>query len=408
MIRSFTFPAFLTVLSIWSVSCTSLVAPMPDLDERDDMVVVDDSTASAQGGVDPDASDALPAPVYAKREGARVHGYYAWWTRGLWLDLDLSLYDKLFFFEITPAADGSIRDRNGYPFAWQGLIARADSANVPVIPTMTLLDADSLQALFLNPHHRDTLLSSSLELIEESGGKGLHLDFEWFAPAEDSLREGFHAYVDTLAARVASDYPDAELSMFVPAFHPDGMIDLTRIPAFFSEIMVQGYDLHWQTGPTAGPVAPLSGWNGNNWESILHAMDTLGMDRQRLLITVPYYGYEWPVTGQEPGSATRGEARVVTNARLDSLNVPEMQVAARDRAREHGLQRDASSGSPFYTYEDSTGWYQGWFEDPESLSAKYRFVMDSDLAGVAIFPIGYDASGMDGVLRAAFGSRRVN
>ena len=354
----------------------------------------------------PDSSKSTTSPSYATREGARVHGYYAWWTRGLWLDLDLSLYDKLFFFDITPASDGSILDRNGYPFAWQGLIEKADSFGVPVIPTITLLDADSLQALFLNPEHRATLMETSLDLIAESGGKGLHLDFEWFAPAEDTLREGFHAYVDTLTVRVSDEYPEAELSMFVPAFHPDGMVDLARIPEFFREVMVQGYDLHWQTGPTAGPISPLNGWNGNNWESIIQQMDDQGLNRQRLLLTVPYYGYEWPVSGEQAGAATRGEARVITNARLDTLNVPEMQLAARDREEAFGLRRDAASGSPFYVYQDSTGWYQGWFEDPQSLAAKYRFVLDEQLAGIAIFPIGYDASGMDGVLRNAFGSRR--
>ncbi len=402
MIRSFTFTVFLTALSLWGVSCASLNSPIQNADVSEISEAVKDSITSAQS----DDAGATASPIFSTREGARVHGYYAWWTRGLWLDLDLSLYDKLFFFEITPASDGTIHDRNGYPFAWQGLIAKADSFGVPVIPTMTLLDADSLEALFLNPDNRNALLKSSLELIAEAGGKGLHLDFEWFAPAEDTLRDGFHAYVDTLTAKVSKEYPNAELSIFVPAFHPDGMVDLARIPAFFREIMEQGYDLHWQTGPKAGPVSPLTGWNGNNWESIISRIDDQDMDRDRILMTVPYYGYEWPVLTSRPGSATRGEARVVTNARLDTLNVPEMQIAARDRVAAFGLQRDSTSGSPFYTFQDSTGWYQGWFEDPLSLTAKYRFVLDQQLAGVTIFPIGYDASNMDAVLRDAFGTRR--
>jgi len=402
VIRSFNFVVPLIALSLWSISCASLESTTPEQDSQRDSEAV---SGALVVGHDSTVTSSLPA--YATRSDTRVHGYYAWWTRGLWLDLDLSLYDKLFFFDITPAADGSIREANGYPFAWRGLIDRADSVGVPVIPTLTLLDADSLEALFLNETHRQTLLDSSLDLIEKSQGRGLHLDFEWFAPAKEALREGFHAYVDTLSAHVALHYPEAQLSMFVPAFHPDGMIDLPRIPSFFGEIMVQGYDLHWQTGPVAGPVAPLSGWDGNNWESIISRLDHLGIDRDRILLTVPYYGYEWPVIEANPGSTTRGHARVITNARLDSLNVPEMQVAAQDRVKAHGLKRDTDSGSPYYTFQDSTGWIQGWFEDSQSLSAKYRFVNDLGLAGVAIFPIGYDDSGLDSVLQEAFGTRRV-
>ncbi len=373
-----------------------------------DDVQGDDTPASGAGGVDVASSDSIDAePRYAhlNRSGTRVHGYYAWWTRGLWLDLDLSIYDKLFFFDLTPASDGSIRARNGYPFAWQGLIEKADSFNVPVIPTLALLDADSLESLFLDPEHRERLLATSLMLIDESDGAGLHLDFEWFAPAEDSLREGFHAYVDTLAASVEKHFPEAELSMFVPAFHPDGMIDVARIPSIFREIMVQGYDLHWQTGPRAGPVAPLEGWDGNNWEAILQGFDDRGIDRSRIHMTVPYYGYEWPVETEEAGAASRGDARVITYARLDSYNVPEYQIAARDRIADHGWDRDSVSGSPFYVFEDSTGWHQGWFEDAQSLEQKYSFVQTNTLAGIAIFPIGYDGGAMDSLVIDAFGSR---
>ena len=66
------------------------------------------------------------ADEYRTRSGQKVYGYFAWWTRDLWQDLDLSIYDKIFFFDLTPAADGSIRERNGYPTAWQRLVAQAD------------------------------------------------------------------------------------------------------------------------------------------------------------------------------------------------------------------------------------------------------------------------------------------
>jgi spore germination protein YaaH len=63
--------------------------------------------------------------------------------------------------------------------------------------------------------------------------------------------------------------------------------------------------------------------------------------------------------------------------------------SAMSRALEFGKQRDAVSGSPYYTYEDSTGWYQGWFEDVESLSRKTDFIREMRLGGAAAFPLGY-------------------
>ena len=409
-VRRFSSPYLLVVvLSFLSVNCASTVRPLPQdgiiLDEHD--ASDDASTSSGESAIEPSVvpEEEKPDIMYEARSGMQVHGYYAWWTRGLWLDLDLGLYDKLFFFDITPASDGSLQARNGYPFAWEGLIQRADSFNVPVIPTLALLDADSLQTLFLNPDNRQRLLDTSLGLIEESGGAGLHLDFEWFAPAEDSLRDGFHSYVDTLAAAVAKRFPKAELSMFVPAFHSEGMIDLSRIPAQFQEIMVQGYDFHWQTGPQAGPLSPLKGWSGQNWQAILTAMDERGIKRDRLFFTVPYYGYEWPVESDAMGARSRGEARVTTHAQLDTLNLPELQLASQSRIREYGMIRDSLSGSPYYQFEDSTGWNQGWYEDAVSLGDKYGFVAREGLAGIAIFPIGYDDGIMDPLLAKRFGTR---
>jgi spore germination protein YaaH len=90
---------------------------------------------------------------------------------------------------------------------------------------------------------------------------------------------------------------------------------------------------------------------------------------------------------------------------LDSLNLPEMQVASQDRIREFGMARDTLSRSPYYQFEDSTGWYQGWYEDSVSLDDKYGFVAREGLAGIAIFPIGYDDGVMDMLLAERFGTR---
>ena len=392
------FPFILLCLTSFGlVSCASLEMPVEPM--------VDDTPAAMQT-VQPDT---LPVEVrFAPRTNQRLHGYYTWWTRGLWMQLDLSLYDKLYFFSVTPAVDGSLSDRHGWPFAWEGLIERADSAQVPVIPVLALLDESVIQSLFTDSTHRENLLASSMELIRESGDNGLHLDFEWFSPAPDSLREGFHAYLDSLADRVQREVPEATLSIFVPGLQMSGMIDVSRIPDAFREIMVQGYDIHWQTGPKAGPLAPLQGWDGADWEGIADSMAVHGVAADRMVMTVPYYGYEWPVEDDQPGAATKGMARTVTFARVDSLSLPEMQVSARDRVEAFGIQRDARSGSPFYAFADSTGWWQGWFEDEVSLQAKYRFVRDRSMRGVAIFPIGYDSSLMDPLLLDTFGSRRVD
>lgn len=342
------------------------------------------------------------------RPEKKVYGYYAWWTRGLWLDIDLSLYDKLFFFTITPDTDGILKERNGWPFAWEGLARSADSLHIPLVPTLAMLDPDSIRTLFGDSASVEQLIASAMLLIEESNGAGLHIDIEFFEAADDTLKAGFQHFSDSLAQAADALYPQAELSIFVPALQKEGLIDVSRIPDRFTEIMVQGYDIHWQTGPRAGPVAPLRGWDGSNWQTIDSTFRALDIDPGRLVMTVPYYGYEWPVESGQAGAQTRGDGRIITYAQVDSLNLPDLQISALERIARHGMKRDEESGSPWYAWRDSTGWLQGWYEDEESLRNKYEFLDERRFGGIAVFPIGYDAGLLDTLLLEAFGARPMN
>lgn len=121
-------------------------------------------------------------------------------------------------------------------------------------------------------------------------------------------------------------------------------------------------------------------------------------------MAVPMYGYRWPATSDAPGAETRGSAvEIPLTAAADV--VPELPRAFVEAAR-HGVRRDAESGSPYYAFRDSTGWHQGWFEDAESLRAKYAFVRERGLGGVALFPLAYGEASLWVELRAAFNQPR--
>ena len=50
---------------------------------------------------------------------------------------------------------------------------------------------------------------------------------------------------------------------------------------------------------------------------------------------------------------------------------------------------DATSQTPWMRTQDP-GWQQTWFEDANSLAAKYQTVLNEGLAGVGIWALGYD------------------
>jgi spore germination protein YaaH len=236
------------------------------------------------------------------------------------------------------------------------------------------------------------------------GLAGLHLDFEVFEPVDPEARDGFTAFVAMLDARLAEADPSLLFSTFALAFDDDDVYDERALAEHTDFLVVQGYDFHSRGDDRAGPVAAVTGWGRLNWQTVLDRFLQLGVPARKIVMAVPLYGYQWPVISDVPGADTRGEAVELPLAPAADV-VPEMPRAFAQAAR-HGVRRDPDSGSPYYAFQDSTGWHQGWYEDAESLRAKYAFVRANGLGGVALFPLAYGDELLWADLLRAFSPRR--
>lgn len=343
---------------------------------------------------------ALPQGATAQ---PRVTGYHAWWMQDSWQDLDLSLYDKLFFFEFAVDVDGRVAERHGWPDRWAPMIRAVQAKGGMVAPTFAILDPVIFSSVLGSPEARERLRRTIMETVRAGDADGAHLNFEIFEPSTPAARAGF---LD-LAARLRDDLKQyragAELTIFLPGFDHGEAYDEAALARLADYVVVQGYDMHWLTAPTAGPVAPVRGWNGASWEGITARYASLGVPAARMVMAVPYFGYEWPTVSPDPGAATTGEGVPITYADVDPGLLPLIRINARQRAAEHGLRRDPLTESPYYRYRRGSQWYQGWFEDGQSLRAKYRLVRERALGGVAVFLLGYDAGRLESVLRSELG-----
>lgn len=340
------------------------------------------------GTSDAHAQGTAPAP--------RVAGYYAWWMGDAWRDMDLSLYDRVVFFTTRVDSAGFIRTRNGWPEDWVDLQAAADSAGTELVPTVAMMRSDTILPVFADSVRWMRLIDDIELMMREAGSRGVHLDVELFEPAPDSVATGFMSFVRALRERLPSD---RDISMFSPAFDVSRLYDLGVLAPYVDAFYVQGYDLHWLNGPSAGPVAPLDGWAGANWRNIVTRYREAGIADDRIVMTVPYFGYEWPVAHTGFGAPTVGEGQILTYAKVDSTRLPDIQRSVENHLETLGLLRDDPSGSPFYTRADSAGVYQGWFEDEASLQSKLDFIEQEGLAGAAVFLMGYDNGLFEPLLR---------
>ncbi|HSG48682.1 MAG TPA: glycosyl hydrolase family 18 protein, partial [Longimicrobiales bacterium] len=124
----------------------------------------------------------------------------------------------------------------------------------------------------------------------------------------------------------------------------------------------------------------------------------LGIPAEKLVMAAPLYGYRWPTVSGEPGAATRGPG-VAIPLTAPAEVLPELPRATVEAAL-HGVRRDPESGVPYYAFQDDRGlWFQGWYDDAESLGEKLRFVRDRGLGGLALFPLVYGAPSVWDVVR---------
>ncbi len=343
------------------------------------------------------ASCSEPKPVVSPVDtephldsGLRLFGYHPYWMQSTYDTYDETQFEGIFFFTIEVDENGQMKDLHGWPERWKGLIDWGDRTGTQIIPTLLITQADTLIRVFESPLRRRLLVEAVEKRLIDAGADGIHLDIEVFQPVPENVRNGYTLFVQDLRRMLDRKHPGMHLSVFALAFDQGDIMDEAAVSRVVDYMVIQGYDYFWKSGPVAGPPAPLKGNGVNNWAGVLARHLSLGVPRSKILFAAPLFGYEWPTFDETPGSATRGVGRTITFAPIDTTMLPNLNVSARDRIRQHGLKRDSTTGSPYYAYRDADGWRQGWFDDMVSFDAKVAFVRENGLGGLAFFPLGYD------------------
>jgi len=355
--------------------------------------------------VAPTAPEAQPVGVGAADGQFPVTGYHPWWLQGAWRSYDRAVYDEIYFFSVEIDSTGEISRRNGWPDRWIDMQRELVAAGIKVSPVVTLFDQRSFERLFQTPQASEPLMDSLLGLLRDSPAVGgLQIDFEVYQPVPAEVRSNFSDFIRRLREAMHGIRPGLLLSAYLLAFDEGDVFDEAEIARHTDYVVVQGYDLHGRSEDHTGPVAALQGWGNRSWTAILERFRSLGVPVSKIVMGTPFFGYEWRAESPDPGARTLGPGRTISYARVDSAYVSDGPPVALEAVRRHGVRRDLESGSPYYAYEDTTGWRQGWFEDAESLRRKFEWVVTNGLRGVAIYPPAYGTDDIDRLLRQIFRS----
>ena len=338
-----------------------------------------------------------------------VYGYLPYWR------LDSGTVDRIQYDLVSTIAffGLGIKGTGDIDTAWVGyreyvgddaaaVTNAAHDHGVRVVPTFQLFDSASgapkMTAFLASTVAQDRFIAQALALMAARKADGASLDFEPVG-ALNARAAGFLGFVARFRAALKAHLPGATLVNATSAGASQTVI--AGLVPLVDRQMLMAYNYRWTGSTVTGAIAPLD--NATRDVKIHLARMLQWAPAASILLGVPYYGYDWPVTSAVPNATVRTDK--ATFGAVKSVTY----ASARDFLAAHPevvRNYDALEGSGFYTYWDATHltFRQVYFEEERSLSAKYDYAIASGLAGVGIWTLDNDRGYPDlwNVLRSKF------
>lgn len=324
-----------------------------------------------------------------------VYGYLPYWR------LDAGTVDRLNYDLVSTIAffGLGIKGTGALDTAWVGyreyvgddaaaVTNAAHDRGVRVVPTFQLFDtaagAPKMSAFLDSRSAQDRFIREALALMAVRMADGAGLDFEPVGALAARATQ-YSAFVARFRSAMKARFPTATLVNATSAGATEALVK--GIAPHVDHQMVMTYNYRWTGSKVTGAIAPLDHATRNVKDHIGRMIGWVPANS--LLLGVPYYGYDWPVTSAVPNATVQsnktkyGAVRSVTYASARAF-----LAAHPDVVRNY----DALEGSGFYTYWDSTHqtYRQVYFEEERSLIAKYDYAIAAGLGGIGIWTLDND------------------
>jgi len=301
-----------------------------------------------------------------------IIGYLPYWEYDQYPYLDYNLLTQINYFSAELNEFGDIVDNHG----WQNLsiVDFAHERDVKVKLCATLFGENELRGLLSSPFNRQNAINNLLELVISKGADGVDIDFE-LLPTDQ--RDNLVLFMEELSFIFHANMDNPIITMATPAIDWSNAWDYQSLAEITDGLFIMGYNYFYSGSDNAGPVSPLGGYFYDIEFSINDYIDKTNGQLDKLILGLPYYGYDWPVDSPIIGSSTIGYGIAKTYSEAELIT------------QQYEYNLDVFSNSIWVPYQ-MDNWHQYWYDDSLSLSIKYQFAIEKDIKGIGIWALGYD------------------
>ncbi len=303
-----------------------------------------------------------------------VFGWHPYWSNGLEDNYQWSYLSDLAYFayEVDPSTGDALSTHN-----WENtaVVDSALSKGVRVHLTATLFG--NHDQFFGNQSAVQNLINNLVSEVAARNANGINIDFEGMG---SDNKDDFTQFIADL--RAAMDNVDTNwiLSICLYAVDWNHVFDIPALVPNVDYFIIMGYDYYYAGSSEAGPTGQLytmHSFDRNQSRTVTYYKHA-GVPENKLVLGVPYYGFDWPTQSSSVPSSTTGTGTSKT-----------IKVVKANYSNPH---IEPNSLSEYYVYYDNNNntWRQCWVDDETTMKYKYKMVLQQGLAGIAIWALGYD------------------
>lgn len=384
------------------------------------LIIANGVTVPAKKLISPILSNSLHSLGSQPSRQYEVFGFVPYWTMNKLDNVDFNTLSTLSFFGVPVMGDGNLDTTDiGYTKFHSkqatDLFIKAHNHKTRVVLTITQMENANIEALLDSDEAQEIAVSQTVDEVKKRGIDGVNVDFEYVGNPGYLYREKYSQFIAKLTNRMHEEVAGSRvtISVYASAAKSPKLYNIKELGATTDGIFMMAYDFAVAGSEKAAPTAPLYGYKEGkySYDVATAVHDFLRyMPANKLILGVPYYGYNYPVAKPAVNASTYPSWYWNGDRATQTYEVAQENVNATVRSDDdytEGWDSVGEVGWKAYKSESTGTWRMIFLDDSRSLSLKYDFAKNNNLAGVGMWALGFDEGHPElwDLLRAKFGPK---